>query len=318
MRIVFCGSGAFAAPALEALARSGHCLALVATQPARPGGRGGKMHATPVAQAARTLGIEPFECENVNADAAVEKFRQAQADVMCVIDFGQFIRAAARATAPLGAFNLHGSLLPELRGAAPVNWAILRGHRRTGVTTFSLVDKMDAGAMYLQAATDISPEETAEELKKRLSLLGAQTILDTLDLLAGGSAIPRPQDESRVTFAPLMKKSDGVIDWSADAESIRNRVHGCWPWPGAQAEFHGANDKIVPVILARASADSATAASSAGTVEADRSVATGRGRLRILEIKPAGGRLMKWADFVNGYRVAAGHRFDVPRQELQT
>ncbi len=309
MRVVFCGSGVFAVPSLRAVLTAGHEVVGVITQPPRPAGRGGHLKATPIAQTAGELGLHAVECPDINAPQAVADLAAAAADVICVADFGQFIRKAARRSAAMGAFNLHGSLLPQLRGAAPVNWAIVRGYNKTGVTTFYLVDRMDAGAIYLQAETDICPAETADELRGRLAEIGAGLVCRTLDLLAEGGALPRRQDESAATAAPQLKKTDGRIDWNADATTIRNLIHGTWPWPGGQAVFQRRDGKAVPVTFARAEVALGQACGGAGEVDREGCIATGGGRLAVAEVQPSGKRLMSWRDFVNGYRVTEGDYF---------
>jgi methionyl-tRNA formyltransferase len=272
MRVVFCGSGNFAAPSFRAIVDGAHELVGVLTQPPRPAGRGAKLRATPIAGAAAELSIDATECRNINSDE-------------------------------------HGSLLPALRGAAPVNWAIIRGHSVTGVTTFSLVDELDAGAVIAQEQTDIHPGETAEELKARLADMGSGLMSRTLDLLAAGRAERTEQDHSLATLAPMMKKSDGVIDWSADAESVNHLVHGAWPWPGGQAVFKRSDGKEYAVVIARAEVAPGPVTGAPGTVDDELCVAAGQGRVRILELKPAGKRLMAFRDFANGYRVARGDSF---------
>ncbi len=308
MRIVFCGSGEFAVPSLRALLDTRHEVVRIVTQPARPAGRGKHLRPTPVAAAAGELGLEACEWADINAPETVEQLREDAAAAMVVIDFGQFVRTEARQTARVDCINLHGSLLPALRGAAPVNWAIIRGHAITGVTTFSLVDRMDAGPIYLTAETPIEPHETAVELKTRLAERGAGVVRQTLGLLASAWAEPSPQDEDAATRAPRLTKRDGRIEWEADAEAIRNLIHGTWPWPGAQAVFLR-DGKPQPVIIARAEALDAAGPADPGAVDEDLCIASGAGRLCILQIKPAGKRLMDWKDFVNGYRVSAGDRF---------
>jgi len=309
MRVVFCGSGGFAIPSLRAIVASSHELVGIVTQPARPAGRGGHLRPTPVFQAAAEMGRAAVECANINVAEGVELVAGLQPDVIAVADFGQLIRKAVRDLPPAGSFNLHGSLLPQLRGAAPVNWAIILGQKVTGVTTFALVAKMDAGDIYLQAATDIQPAETAEELRVRLAELGAPLVVRTLDLLAAGGAKPRPQQESQATFARPLTKADGRINWSADAATIRNRVHGTWPWPAARSLFRRKGGREQAVTLVRAEVAEGHVSTPAGMVDGKGAVSTGGGRLRILEIQPAGGRVMTWRDFVNGYRVAEGDRF---------
>ena len=309
MRVVFCGSGRFAVPSLRAIAASSHEVVGIITQPARPAGRGKHARPTPVFQAAAEMGQAALECPDINAPAALEQVRAMRPDVIAVADFGQLVRKAVRTLPSAGALNLHGSLLPALRGAAPVNWAIIRGLPQTGVTTFALVAKMDAGDIHLQAPTDIGPEETAQELRARLAELGAPLVVQTLDLLAAGDARPHPQDDSQATLAPVLTKADGKLDWTAEARTIRNLIHGTWPWPGGQSVFVHKNGRQYPVILARAKVLKGAAHGEPGVLDAEGAVATGEGRLGILEIQPAGRRLMTWLDFVNGYRAAEGDRF---------
>ncbi len=314
MRIVFCGSGSLAVPSLRAVLSARHELPCVVTQPSRPAGRGGKHRSTLVADTARELNLPLLECPDINSNEGVEAIRAAQPDIICVVDFGQMIRRQVRQLGRLGAFNLHGSLLPALRGAAPVNWAIIRGHERTGVTTFELVDEMDAGPIYLQAETKISPDETAEALRARIAEIGARVVCETIDLLATGRAEPREQDHSQATLAPRLKKADGAINFTAAAVEIRNRIHGTWPWPGAGAVFQRSSGRAIPVALATAAVEPAAAHGEPGTLDDELLVATGSGRLRIVRLRPAGKRLMAWPDFVNGYRAAAGDRFTSPGQ----
>jgi methionyl-tRNA formyltransferase len=301
-------------PSVGAIVDSAHELALVVTQPARPAGRGGKLRRTPAAEAASARGVSVLECPDVNAAEAIEAIQAARPDVLCVVDFGQMIGQAVRELAPHQSFNLHGSILPALRGAAPINWAIINGDERTGLTTFRVVEAMDAGPVYLTCETDIRPDETAEDLKPRLATLGAQLVCETLYLLESGQAELHEQDHSLKTLAPKLTKVDGRIDFSGDAAGVRNRIHGTWPWPGGQARLERQAGKPVNVVVARAEVAEADDAEeqgdlTPGTFDDDLTVQTGQGRLAIVEIKPAGKTLMPFADFVNGYRVAPGDRF---------
>ena len=312
MRIIFIGSGTFATKTFESLLGSGHKVAAAVTQPPRPAGRGAKLRATPIAQAARTAGVEVHPCPDINAESSIAYLRDKTPDVLCVVEYGQCIGSTARQTAPMGAFNLHASLLPELRGAAPVNWALICGMTKTGVTTFSLVDRMDAGDIYLSADLEIEPEERADELRERLGALGVELVLETLDLLDSSSARPTPQDDSKATFAPLLKKSDGFLSFALPAEHITWKVRGTWPWPGGRAVFGHSEGPTVPVTIARTRVAEGPAKGKPGILDEDLRVATGLGRLQIVEIKPAGKRLMSWGDFVNGYRVSPGDLFNLP------
>ena len=311
MRILLCGNGDFGIPSLKAVLSSKHEVAGIVTQPARPAGRGGKLRATAIAQCAADLGLEATQCDDVNSPEAIGLIRPVKPDVIFVVDFGQFVSRTVRELAPLGAFNLHGSLLPDFRGAAPVNWAIIRGHAKTGVTTFSLVDRMDAGPVYAAQETDISPDETADQLRERLAALGAGLVCKTLDMLESGETNPVSQDESRATRASKLRKSDGWVDFSDDVVAVRNLVHGTWPWPGGQARYVSAGQETEQLVtIARAAAVDGQC--EPGLVNTELLVGTGKGLLRILKIRPAGRRLMHWQDFVNGYRVRPGDKFVRP------
>jgi len=309
VRVVYLGSGTFSVPPLRAVLASRHEVAGIITQPSRPAGRGGQVRATPVAEASRQAGREVVECADVNAGDSLERIAALRPDVVAVADFGQLLRRGLLGAAALGAVNVHASLLPELRGAAPINWAIIRGHRRTGVTTFRIVRAMDAGPIYLQQAVEIGAEETAEQLKARLADVGAALLCRTLDLLAAGEAQAQEQDRAKATLAPMLTKADGVIDWTADADAIACRVRGTWPWPGAQAVFCHRQRRLA-VTLARAVAAAGAPGVAPGVVDGDLLVSAGRGRVAIRELRPVGKRVMSWRDFVNGYRVETGDRFE--------
>ncbi len=312
MRVVFCGSGTFAVHSLRAILAGAHELVGIITQPPRRAGRGGHLRPTPIAEFATDLGIAVNECDDINSDAAVQYLRDLAADVMFVAEYGQFIHAPAREASALGAFNLHASVLPELRGAAPINWAIIRGFKQTGLSTFAIVGPMDAGAVYATVETDIDPAETSDELRERLAVIGADLVCRTLDMLESGQGQPVEQDESKVTFAPLLKKADGRIDFTLPAEDVRNLIHGTWPWPGAQAILKRQKGSDVRVVIARAVVEESQLQLAPGTVDGELMIATGRGRLKIDQLKPAGKRLMAWRDFVNGYHVTEGDLFVTP------
>ena len=208
--------------------------------------------------------------------------------------------------------NLHFSILPKLRGAAPVQWSIIRGYEKTGVSVFSLVDKMDAGDIYTTVETEIHPGERADCLFERLDEIGKLAVLETLEMIESGNASTTAQDESAATFAPKLVKEDGHLDFSLSATEIANRIHGTWPWPGGHAVFHHTGGKTQEVIIeAVRVADGETG--NSGTVDEDLMISTGR--LEIVELKPSGKRLMDWKAFCNGYRVAAGDLFTGPGKE---
>ncbi len=310
MKIVFCGSGVFGLPTLKHLAGGDHEIAGVLTQPPRPAGRGGKVRPTPLNVLADELGLTVTPVASINDPEIVADIEAMDADVMVVVDFGQMVRLPARSAPRLGAYNLHGSALPALRGAAPVNWAVIRGLASTGVTVFSMVDRMDAGNIFANRETPIDPAETAEELQGRLAALGVEAVDETLDKLAAGQTEGDAQDESLVTLAPRLTKADGRIDFAADAVAIRDLIHGTWPWPGGQARYEPVRGKAVEVTIARArAAEETSSAVEPGTVLDGLTIAAGTGRLEIVQLKPAGKKLIGWGDFVNGYRVEPGARF---------
>ncbi|MBN1554045.1 MAG: methionyl-tRNA formyltransferase [Phycisphaerae bacterium] len=311
MRVIFCGSGDFALPTFEALVASTHDIVGVVTQPPRRAGRGKTLHPTLIEQAGRAAGLGVHPTDDINSEESRKYLHDKNPDIICVVEFGQFLRAAVRHVPRYGAINLHGSLLPALRGAAPVNWAILHGLATTGVTTFSLVDKMDAGPVFLQAELPIGPDERAGELRPRLAALGAETMLKTLEVIEAGHS-PLPQDDSRASFAPLLKKSDGFLDFRIPAEHVVWKVRGLWPWPGARAVFGHEEHRAVAVTITRARAVAGSANDEPGALDEDLFVRTSEGRVEIMEIQPAGKRVMSWRDFTNGYRVAPGDAFRLP------
>lgn len=312
MNIVFLGSGTFAAPTFQALLDAGHHVALAVTPPPRRSGRGKHMHVCPMAALAGQRGVEVYPCADVNTADAREIIASKSPDVLVVVEFGQFLSTAVRELATLDAINLHASVLPALRGAAPINFALYQGLASTGVSTFSLVDKMDAGPVYDVAQLDILPDERAGELRERLASLGATLLLKTLLRFAHGDLTSTPQDHEAATFAPKLRKADGHLDFSLPAEEVVSRVRGSWPWPGAKAEFHRVSGKIIPVTIAGAREAEGIADVDPGQIEPGLTIACGSGRLEILEIQPAGKRVMTWNDFCNGYRVVSGGFFRTP------
>ena len=243
MRVVFFGTPAFAVPSLAALARR-HEVALVLTQPDRPKGRGRQVTEPPVKVLARDLGIPVLQPERLDEAPLRTQLAAASAEAAVVVAYGLKIPDWLLAFHPRGAVNVHGSLLPAYRGAAPVNRAIIDGDPESGVTTMLLASRMDAGPILLQRRTPIGPEETAGELAARLAALGAELLVVTLDGLASGIVQPRPQDEAQATFAPKLRKEDGLIDWSRPAPEIVNRVRGVNPWPGAYTHLDGRPLKV--------------------------------------------------------------------------
>lgn len=303
MRLVFLGTPAFAVPTLERTVAAGHEVVAVVTQPDRPRGRGQQPAAPPVKEAALRLGLPVYQPERVRRPEAVEYLRALGVDAMVVVGYGQIIPQSVIDLAPLGIINVHASLLPKYRGAGPIQWAIVNGETRTGVTTMRINAGLDTGDMLLKAETEIGPDETAVELGRRLAAMGADLLVETLARLAAGTIAPEPQDDARATFAPLLKKEDGRIAWSASAASIHNRVRGLQPWPGAFTTFRGQTLHVWKSRALRAGVQA-----QAGRVMSLRPlvVSCGDGELEILEVQLEGRKRVNASDFVNGQRLAAG------------
>lgn len=240
LRIVFCGTPAFAVPSLERLmAEPDFRIETVVTQPDRRRGRGGEIAMSPVKRAAMEAGVAVYQPEKIKSDASYEFFRRLAPDAAVIIAYGQIISQRLLEIPRLGWINLHASLLPKYRGAAPISWTIVNGEIRTGVTTMQVNAGLDTGPILLTAATDIGPDETAPELGGRLAEIGAALMVETLHRLERRELTPRSQDDSETSFAPLLKKEDGRIDWSQPAQAIYNRMRGLQPWPGTFTSFRG-------------------------------------------------------------------------------
>lgn len=315
MNVVFAGTPEFAVASLDAIAQSRHALAFVVTQPDRPAGRRRKPTPPPVKRRAIKLGLPVFQASDVNSPDSVRKIAAASPKVLAVVAFGQILSPELLAVPPMGCVNVHASLLPELRGAAPINWAIVRGYRMTGVTTQLMAPKMDAGDILLQDETPIGENETAGELQDRLAPMGARLLVQTLDGLEDGTVTPTAQDHSHATFAPRLAKGDGRIDWSAGSRSIKNLVRGFNPWPSAYAFLRhsgGAHQRLV--ILEVVPRDHAKPTEEPGTVlsadEAGIRVATGSGAVDIVKLQRAGKRPMDAASFLCGSEIAPGDKLD--------
>lgn len=310
MRIVYLGSGQIGLKCLDALAESHHEPALIVTQPARPAGRGKKKRPTPVALWAQKHNIECLESENVNDPAVVERIRAEKPDLILVIAFGQFVGKAVRDMPPKGAINVHTSLLPKYRGAAPINWAIIDGRQETGVTIITLAREMDAGDIISSVSTPIYPTDTAGSLHDRLAELAPGLLIATLADIEAGTAVYTPQDQSQVTLAPKLKKSDGVVDFACPAQTIRQKIHGLWPWPGAKADYLNCRTgKRTGVTFARVRLIEQTGQNQPGLIDENYHLCCGQGKLEIIELKPHGSHLMSFRDFVNGRRVRSGDKF---------
>ena len=323
MRVAYFGSGQFGCATLRWLSESEHEIATVVTQPARPAGRGRKKKSTPIAQLAEQLGISHQESENVNTFEFVQTIRDIQAEVLLVIAFGQKIGSKLLSLSNCRVINLHGSLLPKYRGAAPINWAIINGDSETGLTVIEINEQWDAGAILGQIKTKILPGETTYLLHNRLALLGPELVGRVLDQISKGQDQPLKQDDSLACLAPKLRKTDAAIHWSQPAQKICNLIHGMWPWPGAFCQVPQANKskserltiaraEIAPSRPPAATVDESSispATITPGTLTTEMTIECGSGQLRLLEVKPENGRLMSFADYVNGRRLSAGDQF---------
>jgi len=304
VRIAFLGTSPFACPALAALVER-HDVALVVTQPDRPVGRHATLTAPPVKQAAERLGLPVFQPEQIGREEATARLRDVGADVLVVAAYGQLLKPPAFTAAPLGAINIHASLLPAYRGAAPVQWAIIRGETQTGITTFRIDAGMDTGDLILRRSLEIGPDETAGELEGRLASLGATTIVETLDGLADGSLVVRAQPEDGVSMAPRMNRETGHIDWGLPSQRIHDLTRGTNPWPGAWTVLEGERVKIHRTIQT----DIACGPISSGEIalrETDRLlIGTGDRLIEIREIQREGRPRVDGPAFLHGLRSPA-------------
>jgi methionyl-tRNA formyltransferase len=312
MRIIYFGSSHFGIPSLEAILQSGHSLAAVFTQPARPAGRHRhQLRPTEVALWCLQKGIPCTEAQDINTPECIEQIKKYNADLLVVIAFGQKIAKPVIDLFPKGAINTHGSLLPKYRGAAPINWAIINDESETGASIITLADRMDAGLILSQVRTLILPEDNFETLHDRLAEFSAPLLVKTINAIENGTAVYQPQDESQVTKAPKLKKEHGFIDWNKPAADIANQIRGLWPWPGAAAVFVSSKTgKSWKTTIAQVQPiDTHTHNQVSGVLDDQFNVICGRGRLQISQLKPAGSALMDFHSFINGRHGRPGDLF---------
>jgi methionyl-tRNA formyltransferase len=309
MRIVFLGTGAFGVPALHALRAAGHDVLRAVSQPDRPVGRGRGVQPTPMHAAADAAGVPHVQTENVDALPLDEVAGRAEIGVVAA--FGQKIGAELLAAFPRGCVNIHASLLPRYRGAAPFQRAVIAGESVTGVTVFQLDQRWDAGAIWGQRETPIGEEETADELHDRLAQLGAELIVQILEDVAAGRAQPIEQDPAQATRAPKLTKADGALDWARPARQVVRNIHGLWSWPAATCILQrGARRERLLIARARVVDQDASPREDCppGAFHADGTVQASPGRVQLLEVKPAGKRLMPFDAFARGARIAPPDR----------
>jgi len=306
------GTGPFAVPTLQKLVATRHEIALVITRP--PTGRNAQP--SPLHQVADSLNLEVWFPTTVNAPESQSRIATLAPDLLVVCDYGEILRPETLATSRLGGINLHGSLLPKYRGAAPVQWAILNGETETGNSVIQMTPGLDAGPLLAQQRTPIDPDEDAEQLEARLAEMGAEAVLGVVDELESGTAKSIAQDKSLASKAPRLKKEQGAIDWSRAAPEIKNQIRALRPWPRAFTFWHRSEEGPIRVNVDRVATISSNilsdSSSNPGTIleaTARLVVAAGRGAIEILELQPAGKRSMPAAEFLRGYRPTVGDVF---------
>ena len=310
MRIVFCGTPDFAVPALRHLiAAEDISVEAVVTQPDRPRGRGQAVQASAVKAAALEAGLHVYQPEKIKSDSAFDFFKRVAPDAVVIIAYGQIVPKQLIELPRLGWINLHASLLPAYRGAAPIHWAIVNGEERTGLTTMQIDAGLDSGPILLQWEAQIGAEETSVELYARLAEAGAPLVVDTLRRLGSGELVAVPQDHEQATFAPILKKEHGRIDWGHPAARVHNRIRGLQPWPGAFTTFRGQACHLWgrPAQIPAPPARPGGIVALAGMLYA----ACGENSwLRIEEVQLEGRKRVAARDFANGARLAADERFE--------
>lgn len=307
MRIVFFGSSQFAVPSLEALLGSGHEISCVVTQPDKKQGRGMKLSSTPIKKIAISSKLKIYQPSEINTPETIKLLKTLNPDLFVVIAYGQFLSEEILSIPGILPINLHASLLPKYRGAAPVNWAIINGEVKTGNSIIKMVKKMDAGPILLQEETGIADNETVISLEERLSRMGARLLLSSIDVITNGEYNLTVQDESKITFAPRLKKTDGLINWDKPAQDIYNLIRGCLEWPGAFTYYKG---KMIKVFQAQV-IKSLNKLAPGELIDASNeglNVGTRESILLIKELQIEGKRRMTVSEFLAGHKLSVGDR----------
>lgn len=318
LRLVVMGTGGFAVPMLEAAVASRHNVLAVVTQPLKPArNQRNAPPPPPTREAATRLGLPILDPPSVNAADAHDLLRPLQADLFLVADYGQILSPDTLSLAPLGGMNLHGSLLPQYRGAAPVAWAIYDGQKESGVSILHMTPKVDAGPVLAQARVTIDPDETAEQLEARLAALGGPLMMETVDRYLRGEVEPVPQDPALATKAPRLKKTDGLLNFARTAQGVKDQWRAMQPWPGCYTFWHRSGGEplrlIVGQVTPRTDTHNLGEAGIGTVVEASDqgiAIACGEGTVIALEqLQPAGKRMMSTAELLRGYPIREGDRF---------
>ena len=312
MRLVFCGTPSFAVPTLHAVVHAGHDVALVVTQPDRQSGRGLELAAPAVKQAAVALNLPVLQPEKIKNNIELRTQLEAIApDAILVVAYGRIVPPWMLALPPHGNINLHGSLLPQYRGAAPVQWAVANGDALTGVTTMRIDEGLDTGDMLLQREVRIGPEQTSQELFPVLAEVGAALMVETLDGLAAGSIAPRKQNHDEATLAPILTREGALVDWSRNARQIYDRWRGFQPWPGAYTFFRG--KKLIVHRMLTAGRVSQGKCGEVLEAQEKLLVQCGEGTtLELIEVQMEGKKRMAAVDFLRGHQIKPGERLGQP------
>lgn len=319
MRLVFFGTGAFALPTLKALFASRHKIQAIVTQPDKTG-RGHHQHVNPIKAEAEQRTRPILQPENVNDPAVLAQLRDHRAEIFVTAAYGQLLKKELLAIPPQGAINLHASILPKYRGAAPIHAAVLAGETETGITIFRIVPKLDAGPILAIEKTPIGPTETTGELHDRLAELAAPMTIRLLDDLEAGRVTDTPQDDLLSSYAPQLRKEQGEIDWTQLPQQVVNHVRAMQPWPGAFSTLiiPGREPVRVSIVAVEPVEEPADAAATPGDVlltEGELVVQSGGGPVRVVRLKPAGKREMAGSDFLRGHSLSAGSRFELKAPE---
>jgi len=312
-RIIFMGTPDFSVPALEALAaRDEFKIALVVTQPDRPKGRGKKLAPSPVKEKALELGLDVYQPEKLNTEEGIERLSALNPDYFVVVAFGQILSQAVLDIPKVYPINIHASLLPKYRGAAPIQAAVMNMDKESGVTTMVMARGMDTGDMLLKTKTPIDPDETAEDLHDRLSAMGAALIVETITRVNQGGIIPEPQDETCATHVSMLKKSDGIIDWTRSPNAVRAHINAMTPWPGAFTSLNGKRIKVFKAVPCHGDAEQAAPGQILSCGREGILVAVKDGCIMISEVMGNSGKRMTADAFLRGNPIDLPARFQTP------
>ncbi|MDO5387914.1 MAG: methionyl-tRNA formyltransferase [Clostridia bacterium] len=305
MKVLFMGTPDFAVPVLEALVEK-HNMTAVISQPDKPKGRGKKMKPTPVKEAAEKYGIPVYQPEKIKDEKFVELLKGIDADIFVVVAYGQILSQEILDIPKYGCINVHGSLLPKYRGAAPIQWSVINGEKETGVTIMYMVKALDSGDMILKRKMEITDDDTYETLHNRMAYVGADALIEAIELIEKGDVNAEKQEDSLATTAPMIKKDMGKIHWSRNSEEIRNKIRGFNPVPGAYTEYEGEILKIFKADIVEGYEKGEAGEILSVDKKKGFIVKTGNGALLIREVQAKGGKKMNCADYLRGHSVEEG------------